>query len=268
MSSLAYRMKGRVVGVSISDAVDAPLLGLDAVAMDYLAAHLVQQLLAVGADIAYGGDLRPGGFTEVMGEAVFRYERRRTDGAVERRLHHYVAWPIPLTQADDPPHLLYPRVIERRALAIDGTGRTEQPSAADAQNPDTWAQGLTAMRSVMSDEISARVVVGGATRGFKGAMPGIHEEALLAAAANKPVYVLGGFGGAARQLLGLASPDGTTLDDEVVARGETLRTSGAENGLDEDEAALLSRTADPDLAVALVLTGLARLWPASTDRSL
>lgn len=264
MSSLAHRLEACIIGVSVSDAVDAPLLGVDKVAVDYLASQLVHQLLAVGADIGYGGDFRPGGFTEVIGEAVFRYERRRSDGAVDRRLHQYVAWPVAAPSGDDSSASLYQRVILQKALAVDGSARTEEPTAQDRDDPSMWAKGLTSMRTVMSEAISARIVVGGATAGYKGTMPGIQEEALLAAAANKPVYVLGGFGGAARQLLGLPSPSGAPLDDATRARVEALRLAAVSNGLGSDESSLLSETADPDLAIALVLTGLARTLSPTT----
>ena len=55
----------------------------------------------------------------------------------------------------------------------------------------------------------ARFAIGGAREGHGGRMPGIIEELMLALATNSPIYVAGGFGGAARDagsLLGLAHP--------------------------------------------------------------
>lgn len=56
----------------------------------------------------------------------------------------------------------------------------------------------------------ARVVLGGKVQGYRGFLPGIFEEALLTLETPRPLYVLGGFGGAAeilaRVLLGIG-PD-------------------------------------------------------------
>jgi hypothetical protein len=46
----------------------------------------------------------------------------------------------------------------------------------------------------------ARVVLGGKVAGYRGFLPGIFEEALLTLEHQRPLYVLGGFGGAAEVL--------------------------------------------------------------------
>jgi hypothetical protein len=48
--------------------------------------------------------------------------------------------------------------------------------------------------------ISARIVLGGRLSDFSGFAPGLFEEALLTLEARKPLYLLGGFGGAAEVL--------------------------------------------------------------------
>ena len=53
----------------------------------------------------------------------------------------------------------------------------------------------------MADDSIARVVVGGKTQGFTGYMPGIVEECKIAMDKGQPVFLIGGFGGAARVLV-------------------------------------------------------------------
>lgn len=48
--------------------------------------------------------------------------------------------------------------------------------------------------------ISARIVLGGRIAGYSGFVPGIVEEVLLSLEAGKPLFLLGGFGGAAEVL--------------------------------------------------------------------
>ena len=43
-----------------------------------------------------------------------------------------------------------------------------------------WCVGLTAMRDLMCSHTDARIVLGGKLDGYKGTMPGIAEETLLA----------------------------------------------------------------------------------------
>jgi hypothetical protein len=57
------------------------------------------------------------------------------------------------------------------------------------------------MRQEMNDKISARVLLGGQVTGFKGKYPGLLEEALLALRADKPLYLIGGFGGCTRAIV-------------------------------------------------------------------
>ena len=57
------------------------------------------------------------------------------------------------------------------------------------------------MREKMNIDISARVVLGGQSKGFKSKFSGIAEEVLLAMQAQKPVYLCGAFGGATLSII-------------------------------------------------------------------
>ena len=48
--------------------------------------------------------------------------------------------------------------------------------------------------------VSARILLGGRLEGFSGFVPGLFEEALVTLESERPVYILGGFGGAAELL--------------------------------------------------------------------
>ena len=52
----------------------------------------------------------------------------------------------------------------------------------------------------MRGDIRARIVLGGRVEGYKGTMPGIAEETRISLEAGQPVFVLGGFGGCARDI--------------------------------------------------------------------
>ena len=86
----------------------------------------------------------------------------------------------------------------------------------DAENEqfkdDPWVAHvieLFRLRLAVSEASVARFAVAGAIEDHEGRVPGIAEEVMLTAALGKPVYIAGGFGGAAAgvgSLLGLGHP--------------------------------------------------------------
>jgi hypothetical protein len=48
----------------------------------------------------------------------------------------------------------------------------------------------------------ARILVGGKVKGYTGVLPGLYEEALYCLEQRRPLYILGGYGGAGAKLAG------------------------------------------------------------------
>ena len=257
---------GRTVAISISDSPDLAVLGLSEAhlrdAMDRLALHL----LASGASLAYGGDLRAHGFTEWLFELVSRYRRKTSE--VQIGVTNYLAWPVHIGMATDE--------LEAISASLAGTGelvcltQDGRPlersgwSRRGLHQPteQEWAAGLTAMRRVMRGASQARVVLGGRVSGYKGSMPGIAEEALLSLQEGQPLFLLGGFGGCTRDIaetLGLVEP---WAGSRPAWPGRDLFKAFSpelNNGLTEEENATLARTPHIDQANVLVMRGLHRL---------
>jgi SLOG cluster2 len=59
---------------------------------------------------------------------------------------------------------------------------------------------LATMRAAMAEETDARVILGGRVAGGSGGISGIAGEALATLAASKPLVVIGGIGGASRDV--------------------------------------------------------------------
>lgn len=76
--------------------------------------------------------------------------------------------------------------------------------------------------------VSVRIVLGGRLSGFSGFLPGIFEEVLLTLERGVPLYLMGGFGGAAEVIArALLAPPGTPLPETLYtdwhkARVDTL----------------------------------------------
>lgn len=258
---------GSKVAISISDSPDMSVLGLSNAhlrdAMDRLALHL----LSSGASLAYGGDLRKGGFAELLFELVSRY--RRDDSEVRIGVTNYLAWPVHVSKETDE--------LEEISRSLDGTGelicltqdgRRLDPSVWTQRGihqptDKEWSAGLTAMRRVVHGATQAKVVLGGRVTGFKGDMPGIAEEALLSLRNGQPLFLLGGFGGCTRDIaetLGLVERWAGSRP-AWPGRREFVGFSPSDlsNGLSEEENATLARTPHIDHAIVLVLRGLNRL---------
>jgi len=82
--------------------------------------------------------------------------------------------------------------------------------------------------------VVARILLGGKVDGYSGFLPGIFEEALLTLQKLRPLYVLGGFGGAAEILARAMLDSGSACPDEF-----TLEYQKAHN---PDLAALLENS--------------------------
>ena len=63
-----------------------------------------------------------------------------------------------------------------------------------------YCECFKAMREKMAIDCNARIIVGGKTTGYLGFMPGIIEEALYTLINSKPLFIIGGFGGASQSL--------------------------------------------------------------------
>lgn len=258
-------LRNHVIAVSASESPDMGYLGLSAEHLLDAMAEVARHLLALGARLSYGGDLRSGGFSELLFELVQRH-RRDVDEDSPVGITNFLAWPVHLRM----PFAEVDRVAtELKGIAelvcLDENGvrmprqarqqvQEREPSGAE------WNDGLTAMRRAVLAETHARVVLGGRVENFKGSMPGIAEESLISLRSGRPLFVLGGFGGCARDIaetLGLVDPWGQ------LNRAWPERTAFSQfgpgslnNGLTEAENRILAKTPHIDQAIILILKGL------------
>lgn len=212
-------LEGKNVAISISESPDSSSLGIGKAMFEDLSVELARHLLVSGAHLVYGGDLRPGGFTELFKDLAYQYGIYEKDKTLKNYFTNYLAWPIyigmtPASQAE----YKACRVNCQKAEIPD----TIPVALRDLMVPPTtvenlyyWAESLRAMRQEMESHIDARIILGGRITGFKGYMPGLYEEAIYAAKANHPLFLLGGFGGASARLIQLIK--GETSSEKLFA---------------------------------------------------
>ncbi|MGH3687954.1 MAG: hypothetical protein ACRDRE_24160 [Pseudonocardiaceae bacterium] len=269
-------LRGMRLGISVSESTDLGRLGLLEEHFRLALGEIARVVLVSGGGLAYGGDLRPGGYTEFLEGELQRYGRR------DRPLLVCLAW-------QEHRKLSLSDLLQRRNLGLLGRvvcldpegveidpagGRSEAPVLAD--DPDVRRRALTAMRRYLGERTDGRVLLGGKRRGFHGEIPGLMEEALLALVAHQPLYLAGGYGGVTldiARILGIA--DGSWLPPETGAPpadprfidGQARLTAltrapnwcGMRNGLSDHENRTLATSHRPSDIAALISLGLGRL---------
>jgi len=213
------------------------------------------------------------------------------------KLKNYIAWPIYNNDTED--------VTEWKAKYRNIANMVEVKPHDDicnlipdkdqflkptnSQNSFVWSCCLTRMRSEMIESCSARICAGGKHSGYKGKMPGVLEEILISLNLQKPLYLLGGFGGVTSTVCDIienkTSPEKITEDwqfvnnsgykemmeyaskktgnkyvdyDDVVKKLKAVPVEVLSkiNGLSDDENLKLFKTQFIDEALFLVLKGV------------
>ncbi len=215
---------GLEVGLSVSgDTIDEHVASVTECHLQDIVVHVMRALLASGARIAYGGYLKQHSYTHLLAQLVDAYGR---SGQQESRLLSFRADCEPPQNIDAEDEAVLDRYVEVYDIAKRPTQRTLPPRDANKDAP----VGLydSEMRQAMCRELQASVVFGGsdqpraatAGRGYRGRFPGILEEAWRMLVAEKPIYIVGGFGGAAGQLAALLlGEDGDEVPESL--RDET-----------------------------------------------
>lgn len=288
-------LSGKLVGISISNSPDLERLGFSDHHLKRALLEISRHLLAQGARIAYGGDLRPDGFTQNLIEMVKAYNHQENNKS-QKNILNFLAWPLHL-EADVNWQAEYKNEVSIQAISLPEDIK-QKPFEIDErtflkpegkENCYVWMRCLTAMREEMAKQIDARIILGGQVTNYKGVFPGIAEEAALTLINDKPLFVLGAFGGCAKAvgqaLLGeaplaltweeqaaqnqtyaetvefynersfLGSPHSPIDYDALI---KTFHNTGFQriNNLDESENRALFESEDLDEMIYLILKGL------------
>lgn len=269
-------LRGTTVGISVSDSADLSRLGLTPAHCELAVAELARAIFVAGGTIIYGGRL-PGGFTDILLDELRRYRDDR-DALI-------------LCVAESEHGKLSDSDLARRAqelhssarlVCLDQEGQPVDPirrksrSAVDRDVPAA----LTAMRRYVTNHSDARVLVGGKLLNYEGTVPGVIEEAILAIAAAQPLYVAGGFGGAAGACVDALDSEQRSWHPSDLPEGATEQAPAlvrlisaveehplVDDGLSASERRQLGVTHRPGDIASLVVKGLGRLSVRSDEGS-
>lgn len=211
----------------------------------------------------------------------------------EIHLKNYISWPIYINDSDILKEwkARNKRILQMIEVGIDEKAVSYVESDRVYTPYDTiahryaWSRSLTKMRREIIEECIARICAGGRLIGYKGKLPGVLEEILIAAEQGCPLYLLGGFGGVTgsvcrtiqsgklseelteewqesrnegyTELIKQYEVDGEPLRYEMIA--DQIKHLKLNNGLSEKENEILFTTVYMDEALRLVLKGLRTL---------
>jgi hypothetical protein len=279
-------LKGKKVAISVSESDNFESLGLSQAILKDLTVELSRHILIAKGRMVYGGDLRQEGYTELFKDLSYQYGQFEKTDSSHVYFDNYLAWPITTKLTEDIvadyAHNRVNLVKVEHAVECEGVVNLTEflPPVGDS-NLYLWGQSLTRMRETMEASVSARIIVGGRTRGFKGKMAGLLEEFKIAKDNHHPIYLVGGFGGIAGLLCATIRkeiPSNTFLEEACkhdyyesllkyyASKGQPIDYSWIDNlteydlnnGLTPDENKRLFSTTNIMEIVSLVLHGLSK----------
>lgn len=226
----------RRIGISVSDSEEYHELGFSEIHQKDITVEATRFLLANGAHLVYGGDLRNGGYTYAFSELAFQYRRREKSSTM--LYTNYFGWPIHLNlKHSDEATLKRNRVKVAKVEApkeVPPKLRNKKIKPDTRENKYYWAMSMSKMRKEMIANCDGRILIGGKLSSYKGFLPGIIEEAYMAIEQNQPIYLIGAFGGASSILIrAIKGENVNELEREVMEwypELEDLHKVASENG--------------------------------------
>lgn len=190
------------VGISISDCTLSSFseFHLDSESLKRLSQDIARHLVARECTIIYGGDLRNDGFTNfILDEALVVNSRVKSE---EKKVENHLAWPIYLNPDEKikdwrEKYFLVMKTI-KNILPDDINKKIDNnkflpPTTVD--NKYIWSRSLTSMREISINSSDFRICAGGKLSSYKGKMPGVLEEIIISIEKDKPIFLLGAYGG-------------------------------------------------------------------------
>lgn len=195
-------LQGKSVAISVSENEDLENLGFTVQHLNDITIEIARYIIANDGKALYGGDLRQNGFTNLFSELSNQYKRINDDSSgfcnyfvfpnkkeLSRSTRiHFLSKNIEIHEVEDP-----------KTLSIDYSCKYDPKT--NIEHRHVYSECFKSMRIEMAKDCSARVLVGGKMTNYLGYVPGVIEEALYTLRENKPLYLIGAFGGATQKLI-------------------------------------------------------------------
>ncbi|MFK8015250.1 MAG: hypothetical protein AB8G17_07400 [Gammaproteobacteria bacterium] len=224
------------INLSVSPCSSATALGFDDSQINRLTLRIAHYWLGKLYKLMLGHDWREGGIMRTVGTLTETTTPLRFRKDQFPRLLNLVPHPSTTQLNKSGQHaaeasegllqvwrlydLLWPSpgLDSKRGAALDSSPLSLQSTVQAHMAPSKRLQSiwgkdmlsrLWVLRHVMTEMLQpgARICLGGTTSGYGGWIPGIAEEAYFAYRSDKPLYLIGGFGGATAEVIAAMCPE-------------------------------------------------------------
>lgn len=188
------------VAISISESQDIEFSGQRQYHLRSFIVELARYLLSFNMQLMYGGDIRYDkdfNFANIIAQLVMSYNEEYTGNAI---IENYTPYPF-YKKVEDSLKTDLLDIVDFIDISPDSKYTLEDIS--EIENNYITSETLTKMREQMNEQMDIKIVAGGKTEGFAGKYPGVLEEVYLSLIKNKPIYLIGGFGGVTNKIIEL-----------------------------------------------------------------
>lgn len=169
--------------------------------------EIVKYVFYYGGSIYYGGDLK---YTKsdnlnLLESMILEFESyKKITSDTSPKIFNYVAYPLTenISITDKATYKNIVSFIEKIPVGFK-TNLPDDEKANVFQSIEKWSTSLTLMRNDLFSTIDIVIFAGGKTSGYKGLYPGVLEEFLIASKLNKPIYIIGSYGGVTKEIINL-----------------------------------------------------------------
>lgn len=250
-------LNGEFISISVSNTNENRP---DEIMLRDMVVEISRYILNAGGKILYGGSGSHDGYVNLFSQISEKYGKIKIESEGkdvpedEAYIYNYYAWPYMNALSDD--DRAYLKHCHLCAQQIYPNGITEEqkkliPSTQDEEGKKLIIGSLSHMRDVRSSKARAFVIVGGKINGSLTPIPGVLDEYMKARATEKPIYLLGGFGGEA-----------TLISRSVIGREAIIDSikkdtyESLNNGLNEDENIRLLLSTNVLEVIRLIIKGM------------
>ena len=258
------------VGISVSPCEDAERMGYDNRQINRIVIRMSQYFIHQDMRVIFGHDWREDGVMSAIADFACKVAvdstdfEQKTESLVSKDLDSSRLLNIVPTGRDSFSRMVRDAVRDSGGVleVLSITEDRERLRALTTDSEQLWQQAydikdreaeLTMLRRWLTALLNpgCRICLGGRLKNFQGREPGVMEEARWAMKLEKPLFLLGGFGGATFRF----------GNDDKYGSSQYWK---ARNGLKKIDKQELFNTTDIERALRIISFGISRLRQAKT----
>lgn len=236
------------IGISISELDETGDISKTNTHLSAFYIELCRYLLSTGSNLCYGGNINYNkniNFVEMLKQLVNNY-------CFDYNIGKHIKWYYLSGDLTD----------DQKLEANFSFDLIEIIKSSSSTSTEDNANNLTKLRNSAISSNNAQIIIAGKTINYKGKLPGVLEETLIAIENKIPLYVIGAYGGIAELVANkLLNKPITNIEKYEYAHSfNRINMDSLNNGLSKCENIELCTCSDISRTVSLILKGLSNLY--------